>query len=39
MTREQLQEILELHKKWLNGNKDGVRVNLYRADLEGAILS
>jgi hypothetical protein len=34
MEKEQLKEILELHKKWLNGEPDGVR-----ADLSGANLS
>ena len=43
MKIEQLKEVLELHKKWLNFEKDGVRANLseadlYEADLYGADL-
>ena len=43
MKIEQLKEVLELHKKWLNFEKDGVRANLseadlYEADLYGANL-
>lgn len=48
MTQDELDKILEAHKKWLNGEKDGVRanlhgtflrnVNLYNANLSGADL-
>ncbi len=38
MTKEELKTVLELHKKWLNDEKDGVRANLLRADLWGADL-
>jgi hypothetical protein len=34
-----LREILELHKKWLNGDKDGEKANLSEADLRWADLS
>ena len=42
-TQEELKEILELHKKWLNYDKEGVRANLkganlYRVNLKGAYL-
>ena len=36
MKIEQLKEVLELHKKWLDNEKDGVRANLRGADLYGA---
>jgi hypothetical protein len=44
MTKDELQVILEKHKLWLQGNKEGVRAdlsyaNLRYADLEGANLS
>lgn len=39
MTAEELAEILEKHKKWLNGEKGGERANLSRADLSRANLS
>ena len=49
MNKEQLKDILENHKKWLDGEKDGERANLSytdlsdanlrRADLRGADLS
>jgi uncharacterized protein YjbI with pentapeptide repeats len=35
---KQLSEILELHKKWILGQKDGQRAYLQRADLRGAYL-
>ena len=38
MTKEELKTVLELHKKWLNDEKDGVRANLRGADLRGANL-
>ena len=34
----ELKRILELHKIWLNGDKEGVRANLRGADLRGADL-
>ena len=33
MERNKLEEILELHKKWLNGDANGVRANLCGEDL------
>ena len=44
MTKKELDKILELHKKWLNREADGVKANLreadlWRADLSGADLS
>ena len=39
MTQEELNEILDKHKKWLNSEDGGERANLYRADLRGANLS
>lgn len=33
-----IQKILELHKRWLNGDTDGVRADLRYADLYGANL-
>lgn len=36
MERNKLKEILELHKKWLNGAADGKRASLWGADLLGA---
>jgi uncharacterized protein YjbI with pentapeptide repeats len=35
---ENLKEVLELHKKWLNGEPDGVKANLSYADLRDANL-
>jgi hypothetical protein len=37
-TLEQLQEILRLHKSWLNGEREGQRAALRGADLRGADL-
>ena len=39
MKKEKLDEILSLHKKWLSGAPDGVRADLYGADLSEADLS
>ena len=36
--KERLSEILELHKKWIEGDKEGKRANLSVADLSGANL-
>ena len=33
MERNKLKEILELHKKWLNGDANGIRANLCEEDL------
>ena len=38
MSREELNETLELHKKWIEGDKMGKRANLSDADLKGANL-
>lgn len=38
MTKEQLNEVLEKHKKWLNDEPDGERADLWVADLRGADL-
>ena len=38
MNTEELENILRLHKMWLAGNKDGVKVNLSHADLRYANL-
>ena len=38
MNSEKLNKILELHKKWLNNERDGVRANLRDADLRDADL-
>jgi uncharacterized protein YjbI with pentapeptide repeats len=38
MGKDELQLILENHKKWLNGKEDGIRANLYGANLESANL-
>ena len=35
MTQEELKSVLELHKKWLNNEADGVRADLRGADLFG----
>lgn len=34
MKQEELQKILEAHKKWINSEDDGVRANLSDADLD-----
>lgn len=39
MTQEELNKILELHKKWLFQEEDGVRADLSGADLSGLDLS
>ena len=39
MNQEELNEILEKHKKWLNDEEDGERAYLSRAYLSGAYLS
>ena len=38
MNREELEEILAKHQKWLNGESGGERANLKYANLEGADL-
>ncbi|MCJ8017401.1 pentapeptide repeat-containing protein [Blautia sp. NSJ-159] len=38
MKREELQEILDTHKKWINGEYGGARADLSGADLRGADL-
>ena len=38
MTKTQLTDILKLHKRWLEGEPDGVRAYLVEANLEGANL-
>ena len=38
MTREELQTILDEHKKWLNGEAGGEQANFKGANLEGANL-
>ena len=38
MKIEQLNEVLEKHRKWINGEGDGERADLYGADLYGAYL-
>jgi uncharacterized protein YjbI with pentapeptide repeats len=38
MNKEQLQEILKLHKMWLEDQEDGIRANLSGADLHGVDL-
>lgn len=38
MENKKLSKILELHKKWLNGESDGERANLSNAYLIGADL-
>ena len=38
-TKEELEKILNLHEKWLNGDEDGVRADLSRANLSRANLS
>ena len=39
LTKEELKNILDLHKKWLNGESDGVRAELCSIDLTCAKLS
>lgn len=39
MTQDELNEILEAHKKWLGGEEGGVRANLHGADLRSLNLS
>ena len=39
ITADELKTILELHKKWLAKQTDGVRADLHKADLSGADLS
>jgi hypothetical protein len=39
MEQEELNRILELHEKWLNGEEDGERADLTGANLQGANLS
>ena len=39
MTQEELNTILDKHKKWLDGDAGGERANLSGADLRGATLS
>ena len=38
MNAKDLAETLKLHKKWLGGEKEGIRANLRRANLSGANL-
>ena len=38
MTQDELNKVVELHKKWINGDSDGVRADLRGADLRGADL-
>ena len=38
MKKTKMNEILELHKKWLNGAADGKRADLHGANLKGAYL-
>lgn len=38
MTKEELDLILDKHKKWLNNEEGGERANLEKANLEGAKL-
>lgn len=39
MTRDELDKILDAHKKWLNGEEGGIRADLHGADLRCAYLS
>lgn len=39
MKQEELQEILDAHKKWINGKDGGARADLSGANLRGADLS
>ena len=36
MTKEELKNVLDLHRKWLNCEKGGVRANMRGADMRGA---
>ena len=38
MTSEEIKKVLDLHKKWINGEDGGKRADLSRADLRGADL-
>jgi hypothetical protein len=38
-TQEELNNILSLHKKWLQGNPEGIRANLYGVDFSGTDFS
>ena len=38
MNAKKLDEVLKLHKKWVNNEDGGVRANLEKADLRGADL-
>ena len=38
MTKEELREVLRLHKLWLDGDKNGERADLRWDDLQGADL-
>ena len=38
MEKKKLDEILRLHKMWLNGEEEGKRANLQGADLRGVDL-
>lgn len=38
MEQKKLDEILRLHKMWLNGEEEGERANLWGANLQGADL-
>jgi uncharacterized protein YjbI with pentapeptide repeats len=37
-TKKELKDTLELHRKWLSGEKDGIRANLTKVDLRGVNL-
>ena len=39
MTSEEIKQVLELHKKWLNNKQNGERANLREANLHEANLS
>ena len=39
MTQRELEEIIEKHKLWVMGKKEGMRADLGMADLEMAILN
>jgi len=38
MTPDEIKTVLDLHKKWLNGEDDGLKANLREANLRGANL-
>jgi hypothetical protein len=38
MDKNELEKVLELHKRWLDGKPDGARASLYEANLCGARL-